>query len=298
MSLKIVFLSLLFFSMSNAQVIPLESIDTPATTLPGFDESMNHSPSFYIWQNDPALSSYYTTIFSDGTGVTGLCLPSSLSNVLLYQFLKRTPRLTNLKLPGISDDLKKIDGSLLVKGLLAKCDLENTNKINTFTSAECLMKFYHEAGYQDAEVKIVRNEKHFSKSEDVIHENRSPTISDIHQALKDGYEVIAAIAFMKWNPVKKVWIKASSHAITIYGYSANASDSDQKITVYISNSNRMYNVNNQDPVFDIATLEINSTLEVMPEPYTNIEIKTVKGRLLNFDGKSTFLAGLILSKPN
>lgn len=298
MFLKLITLSVLFFNVSQASVIRLDEIQNPATTLPGFDESINQSPAFYIWQNDPGLSKYYVKTFPDGSGVTNLCIPSAISDMLLYQFTKKTQSASNLILPGISADHKNIDGSLLVEGLLSKCSIVDTNNIDAFMATACLKKFYDEAGYTNSKVKLIRNMGENSNTGTVEYSNRAPTIADIHQAMKDGYEVSAAIAFMKWDPILKKWTKTGSHAVNVFGYSSNNADSDEKIVLYVSNPTRAYTMDFKEPIFDIASLEVNHSLEAMPEPYSNIEIKTIKGRLLNFEGKSTFLAGLILTKPN
>jgi hypothetical protein len=52
----------------------------------------------------------------------------------------------------------------------------------------------------------------------------------------------------------------------------------------------------KNPVFDIASFELNQTLEANPDPYSPIEIKTIQGRLLNYKERSTFLAGLMIVK--
>lgn len=289
---------MLFSINTYALVVPLFQEQNAARTLPGYDESINHSPAFYVWQNDPGLSSYFTKTFPDGSGVTDLCIPSTLSNILLYQYSQRTPLVSSLKLSGVSSDGKTIDTALLVKGFLEKCDLTNTTKINPLSAAQCVASYYQEAGLSNAKVKVIRNLGTQPVVSGVEYENRAPTIADVHQALKDGYEVSAAIAFMKWDPILKKWIKTSSHAINLFGYSYLNSDEDQKITVYLSNPTRAYNTNYKDPIFEIANLKVNASLEVLPTPYSNVEIETVQGRLLNFEGKSTFLAGLILTKPN
>jgi hypothetical protein len=102
---------------------------------------------------------------------------------------------------------------------------------------------------------------------------------------------------MKWNPDLKVWVKTGSHAVNVFGYSRNESDGDDKILVYLSNPTRMYNMDGSRALFDIATLE-NINTETNPDPYASVELKTVQGRLLNFEGKTTFMAGLILTKPD
>ena len=287
-----------FFTLSShASSIPLFEKQNPSLILPGYDESVNHSPAFYIWQNDPGLSEFYSKTFPDGSGTTDLCIPSSLSNILLYEYSQKKPFITNLKLPGISEDQKYIDGSKLVKGFLSNCDLTKTENITPLSASSCLLKFYHEAGYQNAKVKLIRNFGPVESNDGVEYIDRIPTIADLHQALKDGYEVSAAIAFMKWDAPSKTWIKTGSHAFNVFGYSANTADQDQKIIIYLSNPTRNYAVNFKDPISEIASLEVNSTLESMPSPYSNIEVKQISGRLLNFEGKTTFLAGLILAKP-
>ncbi len=275
----------------HAELIPLFHAELPERVFPGYETSVNHSPSFYVWQNDPGFTEYLHH------GLTGLCIPSSISNMLLYQYARQAPRLDKLLLEGLSEDRKSVETTALVRGFMHRCGFDkNPNTIDFFSAASCLSQLYRDSGYPHQSVRLIRKMDDVGPAAGFEMESRAPTIEDLKTALQEGDDVVAAVAFMAWHPELNQWVKQSSHAINIFGYSMNESESNQKITVYLSNPTRHYQMDGQTPLFDVATFEWNRSLSVNPEPYSPIEIKSLKGSLLSYGDRTTFLAGLLIVK--
>ncbi len=276
----------------QARIIPLFSDEVPAAIHSNFEQGVNQASSIYVWQNDPDLSAY-----SEGrTGITRLCLPSAISNALVYQFAKRSPRASQLQIPGIMPDQKHIDTGALVKYFAKKCVAQDHVTYDAWRATQCIHDFYEESGYQNSSVKLIRNYGDLTPGPGIGYENRQPTIEDLYGAISAGYQVIASIAFMSWNGV--TWKKVASHAVNVVGYARNPSDENQKLLIYVQNPSREYEMNFHDAIFDSATLQVNPDLAVMPGQYSNIEVQGSDRSLLNIKGNKTFLAGLILIKPD
>src|SRR4051812_2749055 len=87
----------------SAEPLSIFNQTSPAPTLPAYSDSSNLSPAFHVWQNDPELMDFYAQTFSDGSGVTDLCIPSSMADLLLYQISQRNPKLDHLNVPGVTN---------------------------------------------------------------------------------------------------------------------------------------------------------------------------------------------------
>ncbi len=288
-------IQIIFYQVSSpvqARILPLFSDEVPAGIHSGFEQGVNQATSIYVWQNDPDLSE-----FSEGrNGVTRLCLPSAISNALLYQFAKRNPKASQLQIPGILPDLKHIDSGALVKSFAKKCVAPDQVSYESWKAVQCIHDFYEESGYLNSSVKLIRNYGDRIPGSGITYENREPRIEDLHHAIAEGYQVIASIAFMSWTGV--AWKKVASHAVNVVGYARNQTDENQKLLIYVQNPSREYPMNFHDAIFDSAMLQVNSDLAVMPGPYSNIEIQGSDRSLLNIKGNKTFLAGLIMIKPD
>lgn len=288
-------------SFSEAEPLNVFSASLPAPTLPGYQASSNLAPAFHVWQNDPELAEYYVQQFADGTGITNLCVPSSLADLLLYQRSQRKPMLEHLIVPGM-DNLAAVNGAAVVKAIISSCGLTPPvrgaldRSINWSNGADCLDKIYKDSGYAHSEIHYIRQS--LAAAKQVNKDGRYPTLFDISDALKQGFEVVAVLSFQAQDPVTGLWKETSAHAVNVFGFSSNKATQDQSLVVYLQNSNRLYPMDFTHPVFDVALFTQNTGLSPVPEKSSSIEISTLQGRLLNFQGKRTFLSGLVLIKAS
>ena len=270
--------SLLISQSVFGAVIPLNFSWTPA---PG----ANTAPPYYIWQNDPDLSDFYT---NEVTKVTNLCLPASVSNALIYEYAYRTPRASNLILPGITRDpstgQESVNGSALVRHL---AELSHTTKrvgTGVMSIVQAIQQIYTSSGYSHPQVKLIRQNEGDLGGDSVDYENRKPTFDDLRAGIANGQELIGSIYFMAWDPNQNTWIRKNSHAIGIYGMEPILNH-PEKVKIYVSNPTRAYPMDFKSPVYDEVLLtQVGNQIEVT-------------GRLLNFKDRKTVLSGLILMKP-
>jgi hypothetical protein len=275
---KMILISLMYImalvgsaSSSSAAQIQLNRAWTPAAA------PYNRAPPFYVWQNDRGLSEY---LYSDGT--TGLCVPATISNAMIYQYAFKDERSPHLKLPGISPDGTSIDGNTLIRHFARKCNYDDG--VDFYDAGKCVLATYLESGYTKAKVRIIR--KYIRNQEPPLEiESRAPTLNDLKKALDEGYEVIASLASMRFDPKNQQWEKVSGHAVNIYGMNGNE--------IIVSNPTRAYRMNFSDPLFDVGLALPSTPGTLEPALYAPIEIT---GRLLNFPNQTTFLAGLLLMK--
>lgn len=291
----------IFSSVAYSEPLSIFSPNVAAQVLPGYQDSLNLAPAFHVLQNDPELSSFYVQQFADGRGVTDLCVPSSLADLLLYQRAQRKPGLEHLLIPGL-DDLASVNGATVVKALINTCGLTPPTRlapnlsINWANGADCLDQIYKSSGYLNSEIHYIR--KSLAAQKKVDRDGRYPTLSDIRNALKEGNEVVAVLSFQAQDQVTGLWKETGSHAVNVFGFSSNPATEDQFLVIYLQNSNRLYLMDFSHPVFDVALLTQNPGLSPVPEKSSAIEVSTLQGRLLNFDSKRTFVSGLVLIKAS
>lgn len=256
-----------FFPAAFFVIIPLQS-----SWLPG----PNQAPPFYIWQNDPGLTEYLKP-----NGTTQLCLPASISNALLYQYAFKENRASHLKIPGIvsnpTNGLPAVDSNAMVRYFTQACHSDSAGNTPIPDSANCIAQFYRESGYQNFNVRMIRNGV-AGLDPSVVYEDRTPTLDDIQNALNQSYEIIASVVMMKTNS-DGTSIKVGSHSFNIYGLTSEG--------IIVSNPTRAYDVNFIDPVFDVVSFKNDPT-------QMGIE---VFGRTLERPNAHTFLVALTLIKP-
>jgi len=260
--------SALSASSASAALIPLQTSWAPAP---------NEAPPYYIWQNDPDLTEYLSA-----QGTTGLCIPASIANAVLYEAAFKSPK-TNLNLPGRTTDLQTgqaaVDSNAMIRYFAQACHYDPALRgVRIPDEANCIVQFYQDSGYGNAEVKEIRRDVPGLRSE-VQYENRTPNLDDIRSALQEGYEVIASVAMLK-PTVNGTWSKVGSHSFNIYGITEQG--------LIVSNPTRAYNVDFVHPVFDVVTFQ------TFPDADSSIE---VFGRTLERTGAHTLLVGLTLMKP-
>ncbi len=294
-------------SFANAEPLSIFLPQLPAPVLPSYSESLNLSPAFHVFQNDDELEEFYSKRYADGRFVTNLCIPSTVANLLLFQVSQKQNRMSKLQIPGMETGSQTVNGADVVKGLIKQCGLEPQTKVNPngnigwFVSSgakvvECLSDIYRSSGYLNTKIRYIRSK--FRNMSHPILVGRNPTLQDIRDALKEGHEVIGVFSYQKKDPVTGLWSEAGSHAVNFFGYSANPESTSDQLAIYLQNSNRMYSMDFKNPVFDTALLTQNAEASPIPSASSAIEISTLQGRLINFEGQRTFLAGLIIVESN
>lgn len=266
-------LSVLFSTSfaAHAATIPLYPTWTP-------EPAPNRAPPFYVWQNDPALTEF---LRSDGT--TPVCVPSAISNAMVYQYSYKKNPANQLRLPGMSADGKSIDSNTLIRHFAKICK-EYDGGYDIYDAGECIRATYQNSGYANSKIKVIRGQLQ-DRSNTLETVDRAPTIADLKTALAEGYEVIASFAMMRFDSQKGEWVKQSGHAVNIYGVKDNV--------LFVSNPSRKYRMNFIDPLFDIVTFKPSAPGTPAPGIYAPIE---VTGRILNFPNQTTFLSGLLIFK--
>lgn len=297
----------IFSSFSNAEPLPIYNPSVPAATLPGYEESLNLSPAFHVLQNDPELAEFASQKYPNGQWVTDLCIPSSMANLLLYQASQKKEKWGGLRIPGLIPGSKTVEGASVVKDLIDRCQFEPSTAKNPgagvgwFDSQRpnainCLSEIYRNSGYDQAKITYIRNK--FKNQVDPRLVGRNPTLADIQSAFQEGDEVLAMFSYQVEDPATGLWRETGSHSVNLFGYSANSADAGNSMVVYLQNSNRLYSMDFKTPVFDTALFTLNHDLRSTPAESSLIEVSTLQGRLINFDGKRTFLAGLLIIHIN
>jgi len=282
---------------AHAELLPLFHAETSLASPGGAKEWINRARSFYVWQNERGLRDYYVKRFSDGSGITRLCVPSTVGNAFLNEYSRPQNPASNLKLPGLSVDGRSVESSDLVEGLAKRCGGETQGGgFEPIRTVDCIKSIYEQSGYSNSRVILIRDYGTQTPAPGVEYIERAPSLDDLQEALREGYQVIASIAFMQWNSATGAWTKVSSHAVNVVGYNRMRSDGYSSMNLYIQNPSRRYDVNFKDPIFDEIRLEDQGGRITRPGDYSSIEVTGSDESLVTVPGARTFLAGLILLK--
>jgi hypothetical protein len=283
-------LTLLPAAPIRAEQVALSKAATSPPPLLGYKEESNRSTPFYLWQNDPLL------ITGSGgpvgtSAVTGLCIPATLTNLLARARVLAADSAGGIPLDGLSSDGKKLEGSKAILGFMRDCEIDPSAPVDPFAGSECVSRFLSAGGLTGERVSLIRRLGDRTPSPGLRYEDRPPTLSDILNAVRSGDEVALTLAFMTWNPNSRVWKKSGSHMVNVTGYAYNPGEN--RVLLHISNPTRRYPLDGVTPVFD--TIQITPQDPAIPDPlpYAPLRVTTVSGRLVEFEGKSTFVGGLI-----
>ena len=281
---------LLLTSAASAEEVSLRSTTHPVAPVQGFSEQVNRSTPFYLWQNDPLL------IAGSGgpvgpSSVTGFCIPATLTNVLARARVLSPDSAGNIPLEGLSVDGRKLEGSKAILGFMRNCGIDPSAPVDPFAGSECVSRFLSAGGLTGERVSLIRRLGARNPSPGLRYEDRAPTLSDILEAVRSGDEVALTLAFMSWDPILKAWKKTGSHMVNVTGYAWNPGD--HRILLHISNPTRRYHLDGTTTVFDTIQITPQDPTTPEPQPYAPLRVTTVRGRLIEFDGKTTFVGGLI-----
>jgi hypothetical protein len=259
----------------------------PPLPLPGFTEGANRSTPFYLWQNDPLL------IQESGSSgeVTPLCIPATLTNLLARARVLSPETAGNIPLAGLSSDNQKLEGAQAILGFMRTCGISPTAPIDPQTASECTLRFLNAGGLTGERVHLIRRLGDRDPAPGIRYENRAPTLSDLIDAARSGDEIALTLAFMVWDGNLQRWKKSGSHMVNVTGYAHNPGEN--RILLHISNPTRRYRMDGSTAVFDTLQITPQERDHPEPAPYAPLRVTTVSGRLIEFEGKSTFVGGLI-----
>jgi hypothetical protein len=262
-------------------------------------EWINRASSFYVWQNDPSLSDLFVRYSSDGSGATDLCVPSAIGNALLQEYSRVSPQARSLRVPGLTPDGASVDTSVLIRELGYRCgDGGLRGTFEPWSSAMCIRQIFRDSGYFESTVRLIRSYGKRIPEPGLEYLNRAPTLRDLVLAIREGYQVIASFAHMKWNGRESRWVKTSGHSLNVVGFGRNSEDPNSSMILYVQNPTNVYSMDLTHPIFDEITLKVRDDLAVLPATYSNIEAKGGGRIKLNYPGRTTFLSGLILLNAN
>jgi|GEM_PF-2236031 len=286
----------LFFSVSShAEVVPLFESEAEPVRPEGWDEWVNRAASFHVWQNDSVFRDHYVRTLPDGSGVTALCVPAAIGNALLREYSRVEPRVSGLRIPGLIENGSKVETTETLRGIGERCGIGGLKGIfEPWTTAQCIRDIFFESGYSHSRVKLIRNYDSREESPGIVYEERAPTLRDVVEAVREGYQVIASIAFLKRDSTRSKWTKVSGHSVNIVGYGRADSRQSQRITIYIQNPTRQYDVDHLNPVFDEVTLTEHPELHAEGLNYSNLKLEGPPESLISLPGLTPVLAGLIL----
>lgn len=280
-------LALLLAPLASAEEVSLRLPERPAEALAGFAEQSNRSLPFYLWQNDPLL------IRASGTSgsVTPFCIPATLTHLLARARVLSPNTAGSIPLAGLSKDARTLEGSEAILGFMRTCGISLTAPIDPQDAAECATHFLSAGGLKGDRVHLIRRLGKRDPAPGLRYEDRAPSLSDIIDAVRAGDEVALTLAFMVWDESLKGWKKSGSHMVNVTGYALNPVEN--RILLHISNPTRRYRMDGSTPVFD--TIQITPQDPSLPEPglYSPLRVTTVSGKLIEFEGKTTFVGGLI-----
>ena len=262
-------------------------------------EWINRASSFYVWQNDPSLSDLFVRYSSDGSGATDLCVPSAIGNALLREYSRVAPQARSLRIPGLTPDGASVDTSVLIRELGYRCgDGGLRGSFEPWGSAMCIRQIFRDSGYFESTVKLIRSYGKRLPEPGLEYFNRAPTLQDLVVAIREGYQVIASFAHMKWNGREARWVKTSGHSVNVVGFGRNSENPDSSMILYVQNPTNVYRMDFTHPIFDEISLKVRDDLAVQPAAYSSIEAKGGGRIKLNHPGRTTFLSGLILLNAN
>ncbi|MBU6153474.1 MAG: hypothetical protein KGP28_04150 [Bdellovibrionales bacterium] len=286
-----------FFSpyIALSAVLPIFSQEKQLVRPEGFTMWINRASSIYVSQNDPALKDFFVKFNADGNGASNLCVPAAIGNALIHEYSRTSPRASALKFPGLSPDGQSVDTSILVRELASRCSYEESkNTFDPWSSVMCIIRLLRESGYRDSSVKLIREDVDSTVEPGVVYLDKKPTLQDLVSAIQKGYQVLASFAHMKWDELKKQWVKTSGHSVGVMGFGKKIDSDDSSLVLYVQNPTGAYEMNLVDPVFDQIDLKVRDDLGVFPQKYSNIEAKGGGRIKLNYPNRTAFLAGLIL----
>jgi hypothetical protein len=220
--------------------------DQPATDAEIFDESVLFAPNFGLGQNDPTLSDLFGP-----SGGSNLCFPTALAQNSIYLYAYATPRLGALRLSGLSSDGHTIDANALIRQLAAACHTDPANGTSPANAIGCVATLITSSGYSLGDTQLISP---FNQDTTLPIASREVTIRDIRTALATRTPLLIEVAWFKFDPAGKTWIRKSGHYVTAFGYDYNQAWGEDQIQLKVVNPETHYSNSRQNAIFDTVTV--------------------------------------------
>ncbi|MGZ3790239.1 MAG: hypothetical protein ACXVLQ_17030 [Bacteriovorax sp.] len=260
----------------------LKKLSESTTAQYAFDEAINLSANFGVNQLDPELRPYFSPI----DGKSELCVPTTLSQFIIYQMAvtKKLPITTNV--PGVSSDLQTIDANALIIDLSKRCKTDYAHGTNGDNLMICLGDVFSDYFGKKVAIKRIMKSDQGAYPAYVNWENRIPDLLDIREALKNGSPVIGSVGWNSIDPQTKKWVYSSGHVFGIYGYSWEKYFQDNILQLNIMDPYFVWSTSQEASLFNIA-----SAIRHRDDPASSIFLD---GRGFNGQNKRGFLGSLTI----
>lgn len=198
-----------------------------------FDENVNYSPNFAVFQRDSRLSDLF-----GANGKSGLCFPSALAQELIYLRYYHPTKFNALQLPGISQNGSAIDPAVLVRALASSCRTDiNTGTVSP-DALKCILSSLTNSGYRTDRVKMITPDLYPNAGEPI--EQRAVNVDDIRKAMKDGAGVIMEVGWYSYDLGTKSYKRTDGHYFSVVGYSYQNSWGAEQILLNVINPDFSY----------------------------------------------------------
>jgi hypothetical protein len=286
-----VFFLILFLSTKNifaSQVLKfseLKKLSENTTAQLAFDEAFNLSANFGVNQLDEELKPY----FGPTTKKSELCVPTTLSHLLIYHMavLKDLPISTNV--PGVSADLQSINANALIIDLSKRCKTDYDKGTNGDNLVGCLGEVFSTYFNKNISVKrIFKTDLPVINPKYVEWENRVPDLSDIKDSIKNGIPLMGSVGWNAIDPVTHRWVYTGGHEFGIFGYSWEKYFENNILQLNIMDPEYIWSVPQDTSVFNIV-----SAIRHRDDPTSSIFFD---GRGFNGQNKRAFFGSLLIIK--
>lgn len=219
-----------------------------------FDESINRTDGFGIYQADPRLKDLFSA-----QGVSELCWPTSLANAMAFQKLWRSESFPSLKLtvnPGEGDYTQQ------VRSFADFCHTDHNAGTTITNAADCIRRFYAESGYPGGWAFLIGPESQADPTTARQHpENRREvSVDDLRAHVGNDEGVILELYYEKYDPQAKKWTETNGHYVMVVGYDYDRAWGSDRIDLKIVNPDIDYSENSPEFRFDTVSM-----LKVTPD---------------------------------
>lgn len=246
-------MSMPVFSSQRFNFSDLKKLSEATTAQLVFDQAVNISANFGLWQKDSELSDF----FNKKNHKSFLCGPTTIAHYIIYHMAvtHRYPITANV--PGVSLDLKSIDANQLILDLAIRCKTD----FNTGTNGNNLVACVGDAIFSYFG-KTVTIDRILNSSDPLIRnpsfvnwQNRNPDFSDIKSALDRGEPVIASIDWKAVDPSTNAIVRNGGHIFPIYGYASQNYFGNNLLQLAITDPDAPgpWSVNDKNSDYNIVT---------------------------------------------
>jgi hypothetical protein len=220
-----------------------------------YDESVDNAPPFSLNQNDPALSD----LFNPANQKSGLCVPTTLANIVADQSVWRTPNFSHLQL---TQTPEQGDYTQQVRYFAQQCHTDPVNGTIINNAASCIRQFYRNSGYQNGWAYLIGIEE-FTDPQSVAfwHGPRPLTIDDIRYYVSNHVGVLMDIFWEQqqqnptaFGPQGNNWVRKGGHTFMVAGYDYDFEWGPNQINLKVVNPEVTYASDDPSNHFDEITM--------------------------------------------